>query len=738
MSPLQHSNHLAARMGRWSASHWKTAVFGWLAFVVIAFVAGGKIGMNTIELQDANVGQAHRADNILKESGFGQTDPQTEIVLVQSKTQTVNDPAFRAAVNDVARSVAPYGAVKNLRTPYQGGHADQISKDGHTAIVLWEMKGTADHAKTKIDAITATTDKVAKRHPSFYVGEAGSVSSGKALDAMFSKQLKNAGIRSVPLTLIILLLVFGSLVAAFVPLLLALSSVLATIGLVSFVSKITPMDQSVAEVVLLVGLAVGIDYSLFYLKREREERAAGKGHRAALEAAAATSGRAVLISGLTVAVAMAGLIFTRDKTFVSFGIGTILVVLVSMLGSLTVLPALLAKLGDRVEKGRIPFLSRLRREGGENRVWAKILDPVMRRPGISAVVAASLLGVLAVPVLHIHTAQSGLDALPKSAPTVDTLDRVQSAFVGTSQPAEVAVKTASTDTAEFKNAILALRGRVAKSSTLHGPVSIDVDRAHQVARIDIPIAGNGVDKTSERGLAELRGDILPSTVGQLADTEWAVTGNTAASHDYNAMMKGSAPYVFGFVLLFAFLLLLASFRSIVIAAKAVALNLLSVGAAYGLVIVTFQWGWGENLLNFKSNGGIASWLPVFMFVILFGLSMDYHVFILSRIREAFDRGLSTDEAIEHGIKTTAGTVSSAALVMVGAFGIFATLPFLDFKEMGIGLAAAVLIDATIVRGVLLPATMKLLGDKNWYLPKWLQWLPRIDHGSTAVPEPAAA
>ena len=368
MSPLQHSNHLAARMGRWSASHWKTAVFGWLAFVVIAFMAGGKIGMNTIDLQDANVGQAHHADNILKESGFGQTDPQTEIVLVQSKTQTVNDPAFRAAVNDVARSVAPYRAVKNLRTPYQAGHADQISKDCHTAVVFWEMKGTADHAKTKIDAITATTAKVAARHPSLYVGEAGSVSSGKAIEAMFSEQLGKAGTRSLPLTLIILLLVFGSVVAAFVPLLLALSSVLATIGLISFVSKITPMDQSVTEVILLIGLAVGIDYSLFYLKREREERAAGKGHRAALEAAAATSGRAVLISGLTVMVAMAGLVFTRDKTFVSFGIGTILVVLVSMIGSLTVLPAILAKLGDKVEKGRIPFLSRFRREDGENRV----------------------------------------------------------------------------------------------------------------------------------------------------------------------------------------------------------------------------------------------------------------------------------------------------------------------------------------------------------------------------------
>jgi uncharacterized membrane protein YdfJ with MMPL/SSD domain len=272
---------------------------------------------------------------------------------------------------------------------------------------------------------------------------------------------------------------------------------------------------------------------------------------------------------------------------------------------------------------------------------------------------------------------------------------------------------------------------------LHGPIHLDIDSNHEVARIEIPMSGNGVDATSYRALAELRDSVLPSTVGTLADTEWAVTGNTAASKDANSEMKKSIPIVFGFVLLVAFLLLLASFRSIVIAAKAVLLNLLSVGAAYGLVVAVFQWGWGENLLNFKSNGGIAQWLPVFMFVILFGLSMDYHVFILSRIREAFDRGLKTEDAVAHGIKTTAGTVSSAALVMVGAFAVFATLPFLDFKEMGIGLAAAVIIDATIVRAVLLPATMKLLGDWNWYLPNWLSWLPKLEHGE-AAPETAPA
>ncbi|HZR95921.1 MAG TPA: MMPL family transporter [Gaiellaceae bacterium] len=722
-------------MGRWSASHWKTAVFGWLVFVVVVFMAGNKVGANYLDQNDNNVGQAHRADQILK-SAFPEKDPQSEFVLIQSTKLTAGDPAFRAVVRDVQRSVAPLPGITNFRTPYEGGHADQISAGRHSVIVQWEMKGTADEAKKKIDAVTAATAKVATRHPSFYVGEAGAVSSGKAIDEMFSKQLKNAGTRSVPLTLIILLLVFGSLVAAFIPLLLALSSVIATIGLVAFVSKVTPMDQSVSEVILLIGLAVGVDYTLFYLKREREERAAGKGHRAALEAAAATSGRAVLVSGATVLVAMAGLIFTRDRTFVSFGIGTMLVVLVSMIGSLTVLPALLSKLGDRVEKGRVPFLGRLRRPSGENRVWSKVLTPALRHPGIAALLSVGVLGAMAVPVLHLHTAESGLAALPKSAPTVETLDRIQASFTGSTQPAEVAVKTPSTDSAEFKNALLALRGKVHASPLMHGPVDVVVNPAHTVARIEIPLAGSGTDSTSERALAQLRDNALPATVGAVPGTEWAVTGNTAGSHDYNAMMKSSAVYVFGFVLLFAFLLLLASFRSVVIAAKAVVLNLLSVGAAYGLVIVIFQWGWGENLLDFKSNGGVASWLPVFMFVILFGLSMDYHVFILSRVREAFDRGLSTEEAVAHGIKTTAGTVSSAALVMVGAFGIFATLPFLDFKEMGIGLAAAVLIDATIVRAVLLPATMKLLGDWNWYLPKWLQWLPKIDHGAGA--EPVAA
>jgi RND superfamily putative drug exporter len=736
MSPLKRSNNIAARMGRWCASHWKTAVFGWLAFVVAALFIGNFVGTKNIKTEDANVGQAHKADEIFKKSGFGQTDSQTEFVLIQSKTLTVKDAAFRAAIADVTKAVTPFKTIKNFRSPLDPAHGDQVSADGHTAIVGWDMKGNDTVAQKNIDPITTATAAVAKRHPSLYIGEAGSASSNKALNAMFNKQLAQVGIRSIPLTLIILVLVFGSIVAAGVPLLLALTAVLATIGLLSLPSRLMPMDQSVSEVVLLIGLAVGVDYALFYLKREREERAAGRSHRAALEAAAATSGRSVLISGLTVMAAMAGLFFSGDRTFRSFGIGTIMVVAIAMLGSLTVLPALLSKLGDRVEKGRIPFLGRLRRPSGENRVWSKVLTPALRHPVIAAAASAAVLLAMAVPVLHLHTAESGIAGLPRNAPTVETLDRIQNAFVGTADPAVIAVTTPTTDSAEFKNAYNAFRGKALKTGQMHGPVQLEVNKSHTVARITISLAGSGVDATSNAALATLRNDVLPATIGTLQSTDYAVTGGTAASADENAAMKHSAPIVFGFVLLLAFLLLLVSFRSIVIAAKAVVLNLLSVGAAYGVVIAIFQWGWGENILNFRSNGGIASWLPIFMFVILFGLSMDYHVFILSRIREAFDRGMTTEDAVAHGIKTTAGTVSSAALVMVGAFGIFATLPFLDFKEMGIGLAAAVLIDATIVRAVLLPATMKLLGEWNWYLPRWLSWLPRLEHD--AEPEAPAA
>src|SRR6266540_4052372 len=714
MSPLKRSNNIAARMGRWSAHHRKRAIFGWLAFVVLSVAIGTVVGTKEIDTNNANVGEAHRADQMLLDAGF-QIDPQTEFVLIQSKKKTIDDPAFKQVVEDTIVAVQRHPAVfSDLKSPLDPANASQVSKDGRTALVEFTMKGTTKEAKEVIDPVVKSTDGVQARHPDFYVSEAGSISTGKALDKLFNSQLASAGERSIPLTLVILVLVFGAVVAAGIPLLLALTAVIATIGLLALPSQLFPMDPNVSAVVLLVGLAVGVDYSLFYLKREREERAAGRNAEAALEAAAATSGRSVLISGFTVMIAMAGMFFAGDKGWVSLALGTMTVVAIAMLGSLTVLPAVLSKAGDRVEKGRIPYLHRLRRkDSGDNRVWSAILTPALRRPLVSAVIAGTALVALAFPVLGVHTAMSGLDSLPNSTKEVRS--------------------------APVQQAIAGLKSKALHSGQMLTPIEVTRNADNTVARVTIPLAGKGTDDRSEAALATLRDRIVPSTIGNVAGAEYAVTGITAASHDFNSKMKGALPYVFGFVLAFAFLLLLVSFRSIVIAAKAIVLNLLSVGAAYGVLVLVFQHGWGEGILNFESNGGIASWLPLFMFVILFGLSMDYHVFILSRIREAYDRGLKTEDAVAHGIKTTAGVVTSAAVVMVGAFAIFATMPILDMKEMGIGLAAAVLIDATIVRAVLLPATMKLLGDWNWYLPRWLEWLPNVEHepkAPEAVPAPA--
>ena len=537
--------------------------------------------------------------------------------------------------------------------------------------------------------------------------------------------LKKAGLISIPITLIILILAFGALVAAGIPLILALTAVLATFGLWAIPSQVLPSDESIYAMILLIGLAVGVDYSLFYLKREREERAAGRSPEAALEAAAATSGRSVLISGITVMIAMAGMLFA-GKDFAAFGVATMLVVAVAVIGSLTVLPALLSKLGDNVDRLRVPFVHRLSRSDGEGRIWGAIVDRVLRRPVLSVVLAGGLLLALALPALTLHTAEPGPDTYPQSIPVMKTYNRLQEAFPGTEISANVVVKAPNLNSAEAKEAIGQLQWRALLTGLMHQPIIVDVNDEATVANIAIPISGNGTDETSEQALAALRSDIVQPTVGSIAGSEAGVAGFTAESKDFNDYMKSVAPFVFVFVLGFAFLLMLLAFRSIVIAVKAILLNLLSVAAAYGVLVLVFQHGWGKQLIGFEKTGGIVAFLPIFLFVILFGLSMDYHVFILSRVREAYDRGATTEEAVAQAIKTTAGTITSAALVMVCVFSVFAALSFILFKQIGVGLAAAILIDATIVRAVLLPATMKLLGDWNWYLPKWLEWLPRLE------------
>ncbi len=467
---------------------------------------------------------------------------------------------------------------------------------------------------------------------------------------------------------------------------------------------------------------------MFYLKRERQERAAGRSERAALEAAAATSGRSVLISGLTVMVAMAGMFLTADKTFSSLAAATILVVAVAVLGSLTVLPALLSRLGDKVDRGRIPLVGRLSRDDGEARIWGAIVDRVLHRPALSAALAATLLLALAVPALQLHLAATGPESFPKSLEVIKSYDRMQQAFPGTGLPANVVVKAPSVRTPAMKAAITELEERALASGRAFEPITVAVNSEGTVANITIPIAGNGTDAASNAAFRMLRETVVPETAGAVAGTEAGVTGQTAAWRDQADALKSNLPPVVAFVLLFAFSLMLVAFRSIVVALKAILLNLLSVSAAYGVLVLVFQHGLGTGLLGISSTNGIEAVVPLLLFVILFGLSMDYHVFIISRIRETYDRGKSMDEAVSYGIKSTAGVVTSAALVMVAVFAVFATLSMPFFKQFGVGLSVAILIDATIVRAVLLPASMKLLGDWNWYLPTWLEWLPTLEHG----------
>jgi uncharacterized membrane protein YdfJ with MMPL/SSD domain len=718
----QPRRNLAARAAHWSANHRKTAIWGWLGFVflLLAVIMGGKaLEQKQLSNVDQFSGESHQAERALTDAGLRPTE---EVALLQNRQSDASDPAFKALVADTAAKLRATEHVQNVATPYDG-NGGAISNDGHSVLVDFEISGKDTDAKLNVVESEDTIDALQAAHPEFNVEQFGGGSSEKALNASFQSDLAKAGAISLPLTLIILAIALGGLVAAGVPILLALTGVLATMALVVIPSQVLPLDSNVAPLILLIGLAVGVDYSLFYMRREREERAGGKSPRESLQTAAATSGRAVMVSGITVIIAMSGMFITGEATFESFAVATVTVVAVEMLVSLLVLPAVLAWLGDRVEKGRIPFTKKARRPAGESGMWSSIVRRVMRRPVLSAVLATGALLALAIPALSMNMVQTGTDDIPKDLPVMHTYDRYTAAFPDKTNASEVVVESGDVRSGATASAIDDLVKRAEASDVSNGPVEIDYSDDNKVADVTIPTIGNGTDDQSLRALNEVRDVLVPATIGNLAEAN--VTGGTAQSQDYKQVLSERMPLVFMFVLGMAFLLLLVTFRSIVIPIKAIILNLLSVGAAYGVLVLVFQNGIGESLLGFQSNGGVTNWLPVFLFVILFGLSMDYHVFILTRVRELYDGGMSTDDAVSEGISRTAGTVTAAAFVMVAVFSVFATLSFIDFKEMGVGLAAAILIDATIIRGVLLPATMKLLGDWNWYLPKSLDWMPKV-------------
>ena len=717
--------NLAGRAGRWSAAHWKRALFGWLVFAIAAMVIGGAVGHVQMKDSDYASGEAGAAIRMLQ--GAGLIQPATENILVQSHRYDASSPAFVSTVAALAQTLALQPNVTNIQNPmFKQGGGGQISRDGHSVLLQFDVRGDPNTAKDRIKPILDAVAGVQKGNLSFSVREVGDASANYEIGKTFNKDFANAERLTIPLTLLILLAAFGALVAAGLPVLLAFSAVLASLGLFSLVTHASSGDyQSTSAVILLVGMAVGVDYSLFYLRREREERALGKEPRPALLRAAATSGQAVLISGITVLIAMAGMFIASNKIFTSMAFGTMLVVLCAVVGSLTVLPAALSKLGDRVDRGRVPFFGRRKHAAGESRFWGYVLDRVLRRPIVSTVLAAGLLVAAAFPLFGMHTKLPSFTDMPKELPIVQTYKQVIAAFPGAPTPAEVVVQAPNVRSGEISAQIQNFKRRAVATGQMFAPMFMTVSADNTVADIRVPIAGNGDDATSLRALATLRGVVLPSTLGRLDNVQYAVTGETAGTYDFNQQMKTRMPWVLAFVLGLAFVLLLMTFRSVVIPITAIVLNLLSVGAAYGLLVLIFQNDWAEGILGFTSNHAITSWLPMFLFVILFGLSMDYHVFILSRIKELRDSGTSTEEAVSRGIRRTAGTVTSAAIIMVAVFGIFGTLRMIMMKQMGVGLAVAVLIDATIIRGVLLPATMKLLGEWNWYMPAWLEWLPSL-------------
>ncbi|QFZ72303.1 MMPL family transporter [Streptomyces fagopyri] len=725
----------AARAGAWSASHRWSALGVWLLFVVLAMGLGSATGRVDVRQSSMLRGETGQAARIVEDAGID--EPATETVLVQARSGRggSRDPGFRATVEQVMEAVRATGAVTHVTSPYTTG---TISKDGRSALVRFDMRGDADTAGDRVTSVLKAVGKVRGDHPDLRVEEIGAASMSKAYDDAYGRDFHRAEYSAVPVALGILLIAFGAVVAALLPVALALTAIVATMGLMGLVSHLQPMSDTANSVMLLVGLAVGVDYCLFYLRREREEREAGRDAGTALMIAAATSGRAVMVSGVTVCVAMAGLLFTGIADFQAMGLASLMVVAVAVVGSVTVLPALLSLLGERVENGRVPFLHpekrRTRRPVGEgSRVWRKVLGVVLAKPAVSLVAAAGALFVIASPALGMKTQQLTLDQeFGDRLPIVATYRHVNAAFPGGSEPAQVVVRAHDVAAPEVTAAIEDFRRRAVSSGASGGPVDVVVHREQNVAVLTVPLVGGSDLDEAGHSLDVLRDDVRPATLGRTAGVEAPVTGQVAGSKDFNDQLAGSVAPVLAFVVVFAFLLMLLSFRSLTLAITSILLNLLSVGAAYGTLVAVFQHGWGASLVGAEGVGAIVAWLPLFLFVILFGLSMDYHVFVVSRIKEARTRGLSTKDAITRGVVTTAGVVTGAAAIMVAVFAIFGTLSMQSMKQMGVGLAAAVLIDATVIRGVLLPAVMALLGERNWYLPRWLRWLPDLDHDVIAL------
>lgn len=684
MSSNAHSAGLLARVTRRcaaaSARRPKTVVLLWILLVAGFVTAGAMTGTKALTGADAGVGESAKADRILAEAGL--QGPAVEAVLLRADDAAKTE----AAARDLTKRAEGLPEVASVR-------ADLERDKGRTRLVQVTLRGDPADAADHVDGLVTAVDALEGAHPGVTVQAAGPGTTDKAIGEVVTRDLRTAELISLPITLIILFLAFGALVAAAVPLMLGLTSVIAAMGGMGVLSQIAPMDEATSSLVVLLGLAVGVDYSLFYIRREREERKAGRDEEAALNATAATVGRAIVVSGVTVIAGLAGLLLTGLTIFSSMALATMLVVAIAVVGSLTVLPAVLALLGDRINKGRLPFLPRT---GGKSRVWTALANAVTHRPRTSLAIAAAALIALAAPVLNLHTSGT-IPSLPENEPSMVAARDIERAFPGAPGSASLVVTGAKQDLEQLAATAQEITGG-------NGDTSITEGKGASLVTVPMP------DRSDDRA-----GQIVEELRAELPDSV-LVTGDAATSLDFADRLRTTTPLVIAFVLGLALILLLASFRSLPLALAIIGLNLLSVGAAYGVLTAVFQNTWAEGLLGFTSHGAIVDWVPLNTFVILFGLSMDYTILVLERIREARREGRDPRAAAAEGVSATAGAITSAAVVMVAIFAIFPTLPLIEMKMIGLGLAIGVLVDATLVRGIALPAAVALLGERGVKAP----------------------
>ncbi len=696
---------VTVRIARWSATHPWSAIVGWTLFVAVCLGASASgIQLATpIQLGQGESGHAARA---LDDASL--VSPTVENVLITARDGALGSSG-KSAADDVARRMRALAEAEAVSDPIP-------APGGVGFLISVTMSGDPRTADQRVAPLLAATDAVQATYPALRVEESGPASIQVGINERLGEDFVKAEGLSLPITLLIMLVAFGAIIAAGVPVLLALSSVGAAMGLWALMSHVVPDPGQVPNMILLMGMAVGVDYSLFYLKRERQERARGRDRLDAIEIAAATSGHSVVVSGFAVIVSMAALYLANDLIFSSLATGSILVVVIAVLGSLTVLPALLSKLGRWIDRPRVPLLWRITGRAGEPRLWPALLRPVLRHPAITFVLSVAALAALAMPAFDLRLKSAEIDDYPHSIAAIAAFERLTDVFPSKGTTHQVVVEADPARAAEVDAALKRLTARVSADPSfakIQDPQQrASADKSVQVINVATPFAANTAD--AEATVRSLREVIVPETVGRVAGVKVSVGGQVAASIDYSANVESKLPWVVGLVLLLTFLVMVVSFRSIVIGLAALFINTLSAGAAFGMLVFIFQRTWAEKLLAFESNGAIVSWIPLFLFVVLFGLSMDYHVFVVSSIREAARRGGDIRQAVREGITRSAGVVSSAAVVMISVFAVFATLSLIEFKQLGLGLAVAVLVDALIIRAVVLPSLMVLLGRANWW------------------------